>query len=106
MTRIYDEVDETYVNGWEIDGRFTFTGHKGLALEWIDDDSARRAIDEAYPHREDSFRLILVTTPPTPVEKAVADLLKMSEEDRKQVFGEFCKWCGTEGVDCNCTRDD
>ncbi len=39
--------------------------------------------------------------------EGVIDVLReMGTDDRLQVFGEFCTFCGGDNPHCNCMRDD
>jgi hypothetical protein len=91
---IWHEVDKTYVNGWEEGGKaFTYTPHKGLAHAWVDSVSARTALHDTIELHENTLGHIIVDATLTPVQQAVADLLTMSEDDRKRVLQEFCPEC-------------
>lgn len=106
MTVIYDEIDKTYVNGWD-GNEFTFTKHKGLAQTFVDDASARKAVRDVDPTNElIGYRLIVVRDTLTPEQAAVAAMLKLTPEQRKDVFSEFCLHCGTEDSNCTCWRDE
>ncbi len=39
-------------------------------------------------------------------EGVIEVLQEMSTDDRLQVFGEFCKYCGGDNPHCNCMRDE
>jgi hypothetical protein len=41
------------------------------------------------------------------INKAIKHLLTLcTEEERLEVFGEYCKWCGTDKLPCHCNNDE
>ena len=40
------------------------------------------------------------------IEHIVGLLLLLSDEERLEVFGEFCKFCGTSDPRCQCWNDE
>lgn len=40
------------------------------------------------------------------IEHVVGLLLLLSDEDRMEVFGEFCVYCGTADPKCQCWNDE
>lgn len=43
---------------------------------------------------------------PSAVGQVVTRLRNMSDEQRKEIFSEFCAFCGNDNPGCNCMRDD
>lgn len=40
------------------------------------------------------------------IEKLIAQLSKLTEEERMEVFRNFCNFCGSDNPNCQCWNDE